>query len=116
MPPVCVWVLSALWSYDWTVFRDQQRTPYHCYSWLVLLFVMFHTAAHLPTHAGIDIFTRVCTHILTRKPDTTGELQTYAHISLFLASCKGITQICQILEFQIFMKCTLSAISQSTPG
>lgn len=39
----------------------------------------FHTDAHLPTHAGIDIFTCVCTHILTHKPDTGRVTNLHTH-------------------------------------
>lgn len=74
MPPVCVWVLSALWSYDWIVHRDQQHTPYHSYSWPVLHFLLliiflpqFHAGAHLPRRAGIEtvhllVFGFICEH------------------------------------------------------
>ena len=44
---------------------------------------------------------------------------THTHtlsVILSILQLKGITQVCQILEFQIFMKSTLSAIIQSTPG
>ncbi len=49
----------------------------------------------------------------------THNTHTQSHtlsIILSILQLKGITPVCQILEFQIFMKSTLSAISQSTPG
>lgn len=86
------------------------------------------TAAGLPWHARGEspVFAFTCKTQTWREwgtlPSSHGRARTHTHLHTLtlpvLASCSsgGISHVCQILKFQVFMKSTLSAIRESTPG
>jgi len=104
---VCVGSLSikiASWSNDWsaswpTTHSLSHRQQLVCYS--------FHAGASLPTQTGIDATVYVLVFAFTHKLTYAWCTHTHTHTH---SSILSILQLCQILEFQIFMKSTLSAI------